>query len=54
MISDVFIRRPVTAIVVSIVLVLVAGMLFGPIGMLLAVPVAAILLIVYRAARHAQ
>lgn len=35
----------------SIVLVLVAGFVFGPLGMLLAVPVAAVMLIVFRAVR---
>jgi len=39
--------------VLSIVLVFAAGMMFGPIGMLLAIPVTAVLLIVYRATRHA-
>ncbi|MBC7925044.1 MAG: AI-2E family transporter [Bryobacteraceae bacterium] len=35
----------------SIVLVLVAGLIFGPIGMILAVPAAAVLLIVWRVSR---
>lgn len=35
----------------SILLVLAGGMLFGPIGMLLAVPIAAMMLIVFRAVR---
>jgi predicted PurR-regulated permease PerM len=35
----------------SILLVLAGGMLFGPLGMLLAVPVAAVMLIVFRAVR---
>ena len=37
----------------SIVLVFAAGLLFGPIGMLLAVPVTAVILIIWRASRHA-
>lgn len=35
----------------SILLVMAGGMLFGPIGMLLAVPVVAVMLIVYRSVR---
>ncbi len=35
----------------SIFLVLAAGLVFGPLGMLLAVPVAAVTLIIYRAVR---
>ena len=38
----------------SIFLVLIAGFLFGPLGMILAVPVAAVLLIVIRAVRAKQ
>ena len=48
-----FIHRPVLAMVLSIVLVFAAGLLFGPIGMLLAVPVTAVILIIWRASRHA-
>jgi predicted PurR-regulated permease PerM len=35
----------------SIVITLVAGMMFGPIGMILAVPIVAVILIVWRATR---